>query len=384
MCEGFEVMKISNRGQVEPFIAMDILKEANELEAKGHDIVHLEVGQPNFCLPEIVTERVLTSLSMGKLGYTVASGLQELRAAIVEYYYRSYDISLNSENVFVTTGSSAAFQLACLASFDHGASVGLASPGYPAYRHILSSLGLRPQLIPIGIGSNYQLSVDMIKSIKEPLDGLIIASPANPTGTVISDMALRDLLQYCENNGIRVISDEIYHGITYENKASTAFKVDSSSVVINSFSKYFGMTGWRIGWLVAPEDLTRSIECLAQNHYICPPTISQIAALSMLNATEKLDKYVTEYKNNRDLLLNTLPKLGFSRIAPADGAFYLYVDVSNITSDSVSYCQYLLRTQGIAMTPGVDFDPVNGHKFVRISYAGTKEDIENALYRLSK
>jgi len=384
VCEGFEVMKISNRGQVEPFIAMDILKEANELEAKGHDIVHLEVGQPNFCLPEIVTERVLTSLSMGKLGYTVASGLQELRAAIVEYYYRSYDISLNSENVFVTTGSSAAFQLACLASFDHGASVGLASPGYPAYRHILSSLGLRPQLIPIGIGSNYQLSVDMIKSIKEPLDGLIIASPANPTGTVISDMALRDLLQYCENNGIRVISDEIYHGITYENKASTAFKVDSSSVVINSFSKYFGMTGWRIGWLVAPEDLTRSIECLAQNHYICPPTISQIAALSMLNATEKLDKYVTEYKNNRDLLLNTLPKLGFSRIAPADGAFYLYVDVSNITSDSVSYCQYLLRTQGIAMTPGVDFDPVNGHKFVRISYAGTKEDIENALYRLSK
>ena len=384
MCEGFEVMKISNRGQVEPFIAMDILKEANELEAKGHDIVHLEVGQPNFCLPEIVTERVLKSLSMGKLGYTVASGLQELRAAIVEYYYRSYDISLNSENVFVTTGSSAAFQLACLASFDHGASVGLASPGYPAYRHILSSLGLRPQLIPIGMGSNYQLSVDMIKSIKEPLDGLIIASPANPTGTVISDIVLRDLLQYCENNGIRVISDEIYHGITYENKASTAFRVDNSSVVINSFSKYFGMTGWRIGWLVAPEDLTRSIECLAQNHYICPPTISQIAALSMLNATEKLDKYVMGYKNNRDLLLNTLPKLGFSRIAPADGAFYLYVDVSNITSDSASYCQYLLRTQGIAMTPGVDFDPVNGHKFVRISYAGAKEDIEKALYRLSK
>jgi aspartate/methionine/tyrosine aminotransferase len=307
-----------------------------------------------------------------------------LRDAIVKHYRRSYAVSISPDNVFVTTGSSAAFQLACLASFEQGDRVALAAPGYPAYRHILSSLGLLPHLIPTGEESNYQLTVDLVKASKQPIDGLVIASPSNPTGTMIADIELRNLVQYCEDSGIRVISDEIYHGITYESSAATAFTVDNSSIVINSFSKYFGMTGWRVGWLVVPQDLIRSIECLAQNHYICPPAISQVAALSVIDATEQLDEYVVQYKNNRDLMLNTLPKIGFNKIAPSDGAFYLYVDVSHITNDSVSYCHSLLMNRGVALTPGVDFDPDHGRHFVRISYAGSEQDIEDALFRLSK
>ena len=284
----------------------------------------------------------------------------------------------------VTTGSSAGFILAFLAAFEPGDRVAMASPSYPAYRNTLSAVGVVPLELPAGPGSRFQPTVEMLAALDPAPDGLIIASPSNPTGTMLAEAELRRLAAYCADHGIRLISDEIYHGLTYGPAAVTALAVDAQAVVINSFSKYFSMTGWRLGWLVAPDDLARSIECLAQNLFISAPTLSQLAGVAAFDCEHELNGHVARYARNRELLLRELPAAGFGRLAPADGAFYLYADVSALTDDSEALCRRILAQTGVAITPGIDFDPVRGRSFVRFSFAGATETIAEAARRLQE
>jgi len=281
----------------------------------------------------------------------------------------------------VTTGSSAAFLLAFLAAFEAGDRVGLAIPGYPAYRNILSALGIEPVLIAVGENAHYQPTPELLADLGR-LDGLIVASPANPTGTMISAAELARLTAYCSDRGIRLVSDEIYHGITYETAAATARAYGREAIIVNSFSKYYSMTGWRLGWMLVPHDLARSVECLAQNLYISPPALSQIAALTVFGCRVELDSHVARYRANRDLLVGTLSAAGLTRFAPAEGAFYLYVDISSLTRDSEEFCRRLLTETGVAVTPGLDFDPIKGGGWIRFSFAGSTEDVAEAARRL--
>ncbi|MEQ9444891.1 MAG: aminotransferase class I/II-fold pyridoxal phosphate-dependent enzyme [Rhodospirillaceae bacterium] len=315
--------KVSQRGRVPPFLVMDVMKAAAQQEAAGSDVIHLEVGQPETGLPKIAAGPVKSLIDELSLGYTVASGILELRARIVEHYRKTYGVVLSEDSVFVTTGSSAGFQLAFLAAFDAGDRVALASPGYPAYRLILTSLGLEPVLLDVGEGTRFQPSVDLIKELDRPIDGLIIASPSNPTGTIIPKSEFIELVEYCHREGIRLISDEIYHGISFDTETATAARPEGYEIVVNSFSKYFCMTGWRIGWMIVPPDLMRSVECLAQNHYISPPTISQWAAVHAFGGLEELEQNVARYRRNRDVLIDQLRQSGLQKIAPSDGAFLL-------------------------------------------------------------
>ncbi len=375
-------IKPSERGQVLPFIVMDVMKAASGLELSGHKVIHLEVGQPSTGIPQAAINSVKSLIGESPLGYTVAHGIPELRARISSYYRDRYAVDVPKESVFITTGSSAGFQLAFLAAFDVGDRVALASPGYPAYRQILSSLGLEPVLLPAGPDTRFQPSIDMLAALTKPIDGLILASPSNPTGTIIPKAEFNSLISYCREHGIRLISDEIYHGITYGQAPETAAGSGGSEIVVNSFSKYFCMTGWRVGWMIIPPDLTRSIECLAQNHYISPPTISQWAALHVFEAKEELDANVSRYTENRSVLLRGLPNAGIDKLAPSDGAFYLYADVGDLTDDSVAFCHTLLTEAGVAVTPGIDFDPDRGRQTLRISFAGTTEDMHEAVKRI--
>jgi aspartate/methionine/tyrosine aminotransferase len=377
------VIKVSDRGRVPPFIVMDVMKAASELEALGRDIIHLEVGQPDTGLPPGAIASVRDLIGRTALGYTVANGIPELRDRIVQHYSSTYGVRIKPDSVFITTGSSAGFQLAFLSAFDLGDRVALAAPGYPAYRHILSSLGLVPVLLPVGEETRFQPSVEILEGLESQIDGLIIASPSNPTGTIIPELEFERLIEYCRRKGIRVISDEIYHGISYGKKVSTAAGTNNPEIVVNSFSKYFSMTGWRIGWLIVPLDLARSIECLAQNHYISPPTISQWAAMHVFDEIDQLDSNVARYEINRKVLLQGLPGAGISNIAPSDGAFYLYANISDLTNDSVTYCRTLLEQTGVAVTPGVDFDPIQGKQTLRISFAGSTDKIEEAVRRIT-
>lgn len=377
-------LKVSARGQIPPFVVMDVMKSASALEATGRDIIHLEVGQPVTGLPRNAIDPVRKLIGETALGYTIASGIHELRDRIVGHYSDVHNVQVDPETVFITTGSSAGFQLAFLSAFDVGDRVALASPGYPAYRHILSSLGLEPVLLDVGLAERFQPTVDALKALEQPIDGLIIASPSNPTGTIMPRQEFESVLAYCRSTGIRVISDEIYHGISYGMDVTTAAGTKGPEIVINSFSKFFSMTGWRIGWLVVPPDLARSIECLAQNHYISPPAISQWAAVHAFDCQDELAANVLRYSKNRQVLLNGLPTAGISKLAPSDGAFYIYADISDLTSDSVEYCQTLLEQTGVAITPGSDFDPVRGHETVRISFAGSTDSMTHAVERLAQ
>jgi len=375
-------LRVSRRGQVPPFIAMDVLQAATQREASGADVIHLEVGQPGTPAPQAVREAARQALDEGRIGYTDALGIARLREVIATHYNAQYRVAVDPAEVVVTTGSSAAFQLAFLAAFEAGDRVALAIPGYPAYRNILSALGIEPVMIAVNQNTHYQPTLELLAQAG-PLDGLIIASPANPTGTMIALDDLTQLTEYCNNQGIRLISDEIYHGITYENEAVTARAADHNTIVVNSFSKYYSMTGWRLGWMLAPPDLFRSIECLAQNFYISPPALSQLAAIPAFECRAELDRHVARYRANRDLLVRALKAVGLSRFAPADGAFYLYVDVSSLTRDSEEFCRRLLAETGVAITPGWDFDPIGGGDWVRLSYAGLTEDIVEASRRLT-
>jgi aspartate/methionine/tyrosine aminotransferase len=373
--------RVSRRGLVPPFIAMDVLRAANEREAQGECVIHLEVGQPGTPAPAAVREAARRALGEDRIGYTDALGIPPLRAAIAAQYRTLYRVAVDPAEIVVTTGSSAAFQLAFLAAFEPGDRVALAAPGYPAYRNILTALGLDPVLIEVGENAHYQPHPELLDAVGR-LAGLIIASPANPTGTMISPAALAALCGYCRERGIRLISDEIYHGITYEAAAQTARAFGDEAIIVNSFSKYYSMTGWRLGWMIVPSDLARSVECLAQNFYISPPALSQLAALPAFDCRTELDAHVARYRHNRDVLTAALCKAGLTRFAPAEGAFYLYVDVSTVTRDSGDFCRRLLAETGVAMTPGLDFDPRHGNDWIRLSFAGSTEDIEEAAMRL--
>ena len=373
-------MKLSRRSQVDPFIVMDVMKAARAAEAKGRRIIHMEVGQPSTLAPIQARQVVAESLVSDPMGYTVALGLPDLRQGIARLYMDWYGLDLDPSRVVVTSGSSAGFLLAFTALFDPRARVGLASPGYPSYRQILKALSLQPIDILTDASTHYQLSVQDVAALQ--LDGLLIASPGNPTGTMLGKPALQALADHAKKSGIGFISDEIYHGIEYEKKAVTALEVTNSVYVINSFSKYFSMTGWRVGWLVVPEDHVRSIERLAQNMFICPPHISQIAALEALGCGEEMEKNLAVYAENRRLMLAGLPQVGINKIAPPDGAFYIYADISEFGVDSRIFAAQVLAYAGVAITPGLDFDPLRGGHTIRLSYAQSTDEIVEGLCRL--
>ncbi len=376
------VLKTANRGRVPPFIVMDVMRAANEREALGERVLHLEVGQPSTGAPARVVEAAKAALDRDRLGYTDALGIPALRRGIAGHYRTAYGIEVDFRRVVVTTGSSSAFILAFLAAFDVGDRVALASPGYPAYRNILTAQGVEVVDLAVGPETNFQPTPDILDAVDGGLDGLIVASPSNPTGTMMGRDDLKSLVAYCAGQGIRVISDEIYHGITYGEAASSALAFTDDALVINSFSKYFSMTGWRLGWMVVPEELLRPIECLAQNLFISPPTLSQHAAVAAFDCADELNGHVVRYGRNRALLLDELPKANFHKLASADGAFYIYADVGHMTNDSQEFCQRMLAETGVAATPGIDFDPGRGNRFVRFSFAGSTEDMAAAAHLL--
>ena len=380
------VLKVSTRGQVPPFIVMDVMRAANAMEAAGEHVVHMEVGQPGTGAPKGVVDAIRRTVGTQTLGYTDAFGIPELRNRIARHYDDWYDIEVDPNRVVVTTGSSGAFVLSFLAAFDPGDRVALTSPGYPAYRNILAALGINVVDIPVGHESNFQPTVSALEAIQascdRPIDGLIVASPSNPTGTMLKPEQLDALVIYCEREGIRLVSDEIYHGITFGVTARTALATSDQAIVINSFSKYFSMTGWRLGWMILPNDLKRAVECLGQNLYISPPTVSQMAGVAAFDCTDELEENVRRYPANRTMLIEELPRAGLHDLASSDGAFYIYADVGHLTSDSVAFCRRMLEESGVAATPGTDFDPSRGHRYVRFSFAGETNIVEQAVSRL--
>ena len=374
--------KVATRGAIAPFIVMDVMRAANERAAAGGDVIHLEVGQPSGQAPARVLSAARAALDTHGIGYTEALGLPALRERIARHYRHAYGVSVAPETVAVTTGSSGAFLLAFLAAFDAGDRVAVAAPGYPAYRNILEALGIEVVAVPVGAASRWQLSVEVLEQVEGRLDGVVVASPSNPTGSMLSAHEVAQLATWCELKGIRLISDEIYHGITFGAPAGTAVGAGQHAVIVNSFSKYYAMTGWRLGWMVLPPDLVRAVECLAQNLFISPPTLSQIAAGAVFDCIDELDARVAVYKANRDVLLEELPKAGFTRLAPSDGAFYLYADVAELTNDSAEFCRRMLAETGIACTPGMDFDPYQGSRTLRFSFAGSTAEMVEAARRL--
>ena len=379
-------LKVARRGTVPPFIVMDVMTAAAERERSHGDVLHLEVGQPSTPAPKGVIEAAHRALGSEVLGYTVALGIPPLRQAISDHYRRIYDADLPAGRIVVTTGSSGGFILAFLSAFDVGDRVALAAPGYPAYRNILHAVGAEVVELATEPEHRFQPTPELLEQAEaadgRAIDGLIVASPSNPTGTMVSGEDMRSLATYCEDKGIRLISDEIYHGITYGVTETTALTFTDTALVINSFSKYYSMTGWRLGWMVVPDDLLRAVECLAQNLFISPPSLSQHAAVAAFDCKVELDANVARYAENRRLLLAELPKAGLDRLAPADGAFYIYADISHLTNDSPAFCRRMLAETGIAATPGTDFDPGRGHTTMRFSFAGATEDMANAADRL--
>lgn len=376
------VPKVARRGAIDPFIVMEVMKAANERAAAGGEVLHMEVGQPSTPAPRGVIEAARAALGADRLGYTEALGIPTLREAIARHYRDYYGVAVPPERVVVTTGSSGAFLLCFLAAFDVGDRVALVAPGYPGYRNILSAIGVEPVVLPAGPDTRFQPDPDMLAAAGR-LDGLLVASPANPTGTMLDRAALAALVSHCADRGIRLVVDEIYHGITYGGRAETVLALSDDAVVINSFSKYYSMTGWRLGWMVVPEALTRPVECLAQNLFISPPSLAQIAAIAAFDCRDELDANVARYARNREILLSELPRAGLDRLAPCDGAFYIYADVRRFTDDAPAFCARMLREIGVATTPGLDFDPARGKGFVRFSFAGDTETMAEATRRLT-
>ncbi len=374
----------ARRSDIASFIVMDVMREAAALEAQGRSVIHMEVGQPGTPAPAAALASAKSALGTETLGYTAALGIDGLRRRIARSYGERYNVDIDETRVVVCTGSSAAFILAFLAVFDTGAQVALPSPGYPCYRHILSALGCQSPLIETGPETRWMPTLTALERLDRlvGLDGLLIASPANPTGTMIEPDRLAELVGYCDERGLWFISDEIYHGLTYEKPATTALSVSDDVIVINSFSKYYAMTGWRIGWLIVPPSLVRVVERLQQNLFISAPAVSQVAALGAFEAEDELEGNRETYANNRALLLKALPQAGFTRIAPADGAFYLYADVSAFTDDARAFASAMLNEIGVAVTPGLDFDEARGRHFLRFSYAGTEADIREGANRI--
>ena len=376
-------IKIAERGRISPFLVMDVMRAANARAAAGDDVLHLEVGQPSTGAPGPVIAAAKRSIEEAELGYTEAFGLPELRARIAAFYRSRYQVAVDPARIAVTTGSSGGFVLAFLAAFDAGDRIAFAAPSYPGYRNITAALDLVPVAVACGAETGFQPNAEMLDRLDPVPDGVILASPANPTGTMIAPATLAGIIDWCGDKGVRIISDEIYHGITYGAAAETLYGRDPAAVVINSFSKYFSMTGWRLGWMVLPEDLGRAVECLTQNIFISPPTLSQHAAIAVFDCLDALDDNVRRYADNRQILLDGLPPCGFGPIAPADGAFYVYAGIAEFASKSPELCAEILRETGVAVTPGTDFDPDQGDGFIRFSYAGSSADMRSAVDRLS-
>ena len=374
----------SRRSGISSFIAMDVMSAAAMRERGGASVIHMEVGEPGAPAPAAVRGAAAEVLAHGRIGYTEALGLPALQARIAEHYRAWYGAAVSPDRVVITTGSSGGFVLTFLALFDKGARIGIASPGYPAYRNILHALDLEAVDLPIGAESRYVVDADMVRAAhgRQQLDGLLLMSPANPSGTMLPPDDLRAVAETCAELGIRFISDEIYHGLTYGMRAETAINLSPDAVVVNSFSKYFCMTGWRIGWLVVPDSLVRPMEKLQQNLSISVPTLSQHAALAAFDAHDELETVRQSYAVNRATLLGQLPAIGFDDIHPVDGAFYVYADVGRFTNDSVAFCQRMLADTGVAATPGLDFDRARGHRTMRFSFAGSNRDIDEAVVRL--
>ncbi|VBA61760.1 pyridoxal phosphate-dependent aminotransferase [Mycobacterium attenuatum] len=378
--------RVALRAGIPPFHVMDVWLAAAERQRTHGDLVNLSAGQPSAGAPEPVRAAAAATLHLNQLGYTVALGLPELRTAIAADYERRYGIPVGPDAVVVTTGSSGGFLLTFLACFDVGDRVAMASPGYPCYRNILSALGCEVVEIPCGPATRFQPTVQMLAELDPPVRGLVVASPANPTGTVIPPEELAAITSWCDASGVRLISDEVYHGLVYQGAplTSCAWQTSRNAVVVNSFSKYYAMTGWRLGWLLVPAELRRAVDCLTGNFTICPPVLSQIAAVSAFTpeAIAEADGNLRHYALNRSILLDGLRRIGIDRLAPADGAFYVYADVSGFTADSLAFCSRLLADTGVAIAPGVDFDTWSGDSFVRMSFAGPTGDIEEALRRM--
>mgnify|MGYP006280565349 FL=1 len=377
---------VSLRAAVDPFIAMDVMTAAVERERAGFPVIHMEVGQPGAPVPPAVRDAAAAALHRGQIGYTEALGLRSLRERIAQHYQDTYHVSVPAERIAVTTGSSAGFILSFLSMFDHGARIAITAPGYPAYRNTLKALGLEPVTIVTDAASHWVMrGADIERAHAEkPLDGVLIMSPANPSGTMMSVEDLQEVALTCQRLGLWLISDEIYHGLTYETPAETALKFNPDAVVVNSFSKYYCMTGWRVGWLVLPESLVRPVERLSQSLYISTPQLSQIAAEAAFDCKAELEDIKNGYARNRALFMRELPKIGYDRFLPVDGAFYFYIDVSAYTNDSMAYCKRILEEASVAITPGADFDPERGHRYMRLSFANDLTDCERALEQLRK
>ncbi|WP_386174057.1 pyridoxal phosphate-dependent aminotransferase [Sulfitobacter sp. R86518] len=373
-------MRISTRSQVDPFIVMDVMQAAAAAEAEGRHIIHMEVGQPGTGAPKGASTALTAAMEQGALGYTVALGLPALRQRIARMYGEWYNVDLDPNRVVITSGSSGGFILTFTSLFDTGDRVGIGAPGYPSYRQILKALDLAPVDLPTSLDNRLQPVPAEFAGMD--LQGLLVASPGNPTGTMLDHAAMSALIDATQAQGASFISDEIYHGIEYEKKAVTALEVTDDVYVINSFSKYFSMTGWRVGWMVVPEDHVRVVERIAQNMFICAPHASQVAALAAMDCTDELEANMDVYRANRAMMITGLREAGFTRFAPPDGAFYVYADVSELTDDSRALARDILDKAGVAVTPGLDFDPVRGHHWLRFSYARSTQDIAEGLGRL--
>lgn len=377
-------LQVAQRANVPPFHVMDLLAAAQARQASSGDLVNFVAGQPSTGAPAAVREEAKRLLDAGPLGYTVATGIPELRAAIAEHHRRTSGIDVGPDDVVVTTGSSGGFLLAFLAAFEPGDRVVMARPGYPCYRNVLTALGCEVVEVDCGPETRFQPTVAQLDAVPGPIAGLVIASPANPTGTMIPADELTAIARWCDDRGVRLISDEIYHGITYAGATSSAWQTSRTGVTFGSFSKYFSMTGWRLGWMLVPEDLRRPVDVLTGNFTICPPVLAQHAAVAAFTPESyaELDGHVARYAANRRILLDGLPALGIDRLAPADGAFYVYADVGHLTDDSYAWCLRALDETGVAIAPGIDFDTAQGNRFVRLSFAGTAEEMHEGLARL--
>jgi aspartate/methionine/tyrosine aminotransferase len=376
----------SARSEVPPFMVMDVMAAAARIEAAGGHVIHMEVGQPDAPAPKAAIAAAHAALKDGRIDYTSALGMPALRARIARHYRDVYGCAVDAERIVVTTGSSGAFILAFLSLFEPGDRVAVTVPGYPPYRHILTALGCEPVLIETTSATRHALTGEALLAAhrRTPLQGVLVGSPANPTGTMMSRRALTSLIHAAEAEGIRFISDEIYHGLDYAFPAVTAAELSSNALVINSFSKYFCMTGWRVGWMLVPESLVRPIERLQQNLAISVPTLSQIAAEAAFEGREQMEAVKHGYQENRRILITGLPQAGLDTFLPADGAFYLYADVSKFTTDSLDFAKQMLEQAQVAATPGIDFDPVHGRAFIRFSYARSADDMREAVARITR
>src|SRR3954469_2598953 len=380
------LLTASGRSEVPPFMVMDVMAAADRIEAAGGHVIHMEVGQPAAPAPKAALSAARAALEQGRIDYTSALGIASLRARIARHYRDAYGCAVDPERVVVTTGSSGAFILAFLAMFEPGDRVAVTVPGYPPYRHILTALGCEPVLIETHSDTRHALSGEALLAAHRntPLKGVLVGSPANPTGTMMSREALTGLISAAESEGIRFISDEIYHGLDYAFPAVSAAELSPRALVINSFSKYFCMTGWRVGWMIVPAPLVRTIERLQQNLSISVPTLSQVAAEAAFKGRDEMEEVKRGYQDNRGILIAGLPQAGLKTFLPADGAFYLYADVSEFTSASFAFAKQMLEQAHVAATPGIDFDPINGRRYIRFCYARSADDMREAVARITR